>query len=146
MFRLLFASSLAPASRRLQAEFGQQHNGGMARKEVYCEDCGSYQPLIEHPPQKDAVNPYPWYDITCATCCSIIPTVKIVPDDKPLEPVEPAPKIRPLPKPPRCRGIPLGDGNYTGCAYGYGDVAPFSPPCDCPICNGSGLEAGFEAN
>lgn len=126
-----------------------RHNGSMPRKEVYCEDCGSYQPMVEHPPQKDSLNPYPWYDITCATCASIIATVKIVPDDKPVEPVEhdePPPKIRPLPKPPRCRGIPIGDGNYTGCAYGYGDVAPFDPPCDCPICNGSGLEGGFEGN
>ena len=45
---------------------------------------------------------------------------------------------RPLPDPPRCRGIPLGDGNYSGCAFGYGDVPPFTPPCDCPTCNGSG--------
>ena len=27
------------------------------------------------------------------------------------------PELRPLPPPPRCRGIPLGAGNYTGCAY-----------------------------
>jgi hypothetical protein len=46
----------------------------------------------------------------------------------------------PLPPPPRCRGIPLGDGHYTGCAYGYGDAPPFTPPCDCPTCNGSGFE------
>ncbi len=32
---------------------------------------------------------------------------------------------RPLP-PPRCRGIPLGDGNYTGCAYGYVDITPLT--------------------
>ena len=49
---------------------------------------------------------------------------------------------RPVPKPPRCRGIPIGDGNYTGCAYGYGDIVPFTPPCDCPVCNGSGIEGG----
>jgi len=49
-------------------------------------------------------------------------------------------EVRPLPKPPRCRGIPLGDGNFTGCAYGYGDVAPYDQPCDCPVCNGSGIE------
>jgi hypothetical protein len=41
------------------------------------------QPLIEHEPQTDQRNPYPWYDITC---CSIIATVQIVPDDKPVEP------------------------------------------------------------
>jgi hypothetical protein len=55
------------------------------------------------------------------------------------EPIE----VHPLPQPPRCRGIPIGDGNCTGCAYGYGDVPPFHPPCDCPICNGSGIEGGF---
>src|SRR5262249_41916451 len=54
--------------------------------------------------------------------------------------VDDDPEIRPLPDPPRCRGILLPDGNYTGCAFGYGDVPPFSPPCDCPTCNGSGYE------
>ena len=52
--------------------------------------------------------------------------------------------MRPLPPPPRCRGIPLGDGNYTGCAYGYGDLAPFTGPRDCPVCNGSGFEGPIE--
>ena len=52
--------------------------------------------------------------------------------------------MRPLPPPPRCRGIPLGDGNYTGCAYGYGDLAPFTGPRDCPVCNGSGFEGHIE--
>ena len=58
----------------------------MPRKEVYCEACGSYPPVVEHEPRQDALNPYPWYDITCATCCSIVATIRIVPDDKPLEP------------------------------------------------------------
>ena len=53
-------------------------------------------------------------------------------------------ELRPLPHPPRCRGIPLGDGNYTGCAYGYGDVAPFTGPRDCPVCDGSGFEGPIE--
>jgi len=47
---------------------------------------------------------------------------------------------RPLPTPPRCRGIPLGDGNFTGCLCGYGDVAPFAGVNDCPTCEGSGFE------
>jgi hypothetical protein len=38
------------------------------------------------------------------------------------------------------RGIPLGDGKYTGCLYGYGDLTPLTGPCDCPVCNGSGFE------
>lgn len=50
------------------------------------------------------------------------------------------PEVRPLPDPPRCRGIPLGDGNYTSCAYGYGDLTPFTGRYDCPVCNGSGIE------
>ena len=54
------------------------------------------------------------------------------------------PELRPLPPPPRCRGIPLGDGNYTGCAYGYGDVAPFTGPRDCHVCDGSGFEGPIE--
>jgi hypothetical protein len=49
-------------------------------------------------------------------------------------------EIRPLPAPPRCRGIPIGDGNFTGCAYGYGDIPPLTGPCDCPVCHGSGYE------
>jgi uncharacterized protein (DUF983 family) len=56
--------------------------------------------------------------------------------------VEPDSEIRPLPEPPRCRGISIGDGNYTGCAYGYGDLTPLTGPCDCPVCHGSGYE-GF---
>jgi hypothetical protein len=58
--------------------------------------------------------------------------------------VEEEPELRPLPPPPRCRGIPLGDGNYTGCAYGYADLAPFTGPRDCPVCNGSGFEGHIE--
>ena len=41
---------------------------------------------------------------------------------------------------PKCRGIPLGDGNFTGCAYGDGTAEPFRSPNDCPICNASGFE------
>jgi hypothetical protein len=40
----------------------------------------------------------------------------------------------------RRAGIPLGDGRYTGCAYGYGDFTPLTGPLDCPICEGSGIE------
>src|SRR6185437_13069248 len=47
--------------------------------------------------------------------------------------------------PPRCRGIPVGDGNYTGCAYGDGGLAPLTGPCDCPVCQGSGIEGGVWA-
>jgi hypothetical protein len=38
------------------------------------------------PNRRRRVNPYPWYDICCRTCYSIIATVQIVPDDKPIEP------------------------------------------------------------
>jgi uncharacterized membrane protein len=34
----------------------------------------------------DTVHPHPWYDITCGACVSVIATVQIVPDDKPLQP------------------------------------------------------------
>ena len=44
----------------------------------------------------------------------------------------------------RCRGIPLGDGHFTGCAYGDGDLTPLTGSCDCPVCRGSGIE-GFIA-
>ena len=58
----------------------------MPRKEVYCLTCGSNQPMVEREPVRDGLNPYPWDDITCGTCYSIIATVQIVPDEKPLEP------------------------------------------------------------
>ena len=70
----------------------------MARKEVYCENCKSHQPLIQPDPQKDVLNLYPWYELVCGTCYSIIATVQIVPDEKPLEPsaaVEPKLKLVP---------------------------------------------------
>ena len=51
--------------------------------------------------------------------------------------------IRPLPDPPRCRGIPLGNGDYTGCAFGYGDVPLFTLRYYCPLCRGSGIEGGL---
>ena len=35
-------------------------------------------------------------------------------------------------------------GTHTGCAYGYGDLAPFTGPRDCPVCNGSGFEGHIE--
>jgi hypothetical protein len=44
------------------------------------------QSADDRAPQTDHRNPHPWYDITCGTCCSIIATVRIVPDDKPVEP------------------------------------------------------------
>jgi hypothetical protein len=57
----------------------------MPRKEVYCENCDSYQPLVEHKLQADERNRYPWYDLTCETCSYIVATLQIVPDDKPVE-------------------------------------------------------------
>ena len=58
----------------------------MPRKEVYCENCTSDKPLVEHEPQTDDLNPYPWYDLQCGTCYSVIATIQIVPDDKLVEP------------------------------------------------------------
>ena len=58
----------------------------MPRKEVFCENCDSYQPVLEGEPQSDDRNPYPWYDIQCGTCFLISATLQIVPDDKPIEP------------------------------------------------------------
>ncbi len=55
------------------------------RKEIYCAKCRSDQPMLEVDPQEDDLSPYPWYDIVCGTCDWIIATVRIVPDDKPLE-------------------------------------------------------------
>ena len=52
--------------------------------------------MVEHQPIKDEMNAYPWYDIIGGACYSIIATVQIVPEDKPLEPsraVEYGPKL-----------------------------------------------------
>ena len=57
----------------------------MPRKELFCENCDSYQPMVEHEPITDERNPYPWYDVTCGTCAYIVATIQIVPDDKPLD-------------------------------------------------------------
>jgi hypothetical protein len=51
--------------------------------------------------------------------------------------------VRPIRPPRRCRGIPIGDRNYTGCAFGDGGAPPFTAPCDCPTCFGSGIEGGI---
>jgi hypothetical protein len=45
----------------------------------------------------------------------------------------------------RCRGIALGDGEYTRCAYGAGALRSITGPRDCPVCSGSGYE-DFVAN
>ncbi len=58
----------------------RRENEACPAKQVFCENCGSYQPMIEHEPQLDDPNPYPWFDITCGTCSSVICTVRIVPD------------------------------------------------------------------
>jgi hypothetical protein len=71
---------------RRSAEFVKAVKGSHMRKEVYCENCESDQPLVEHEPQTDEFNPYPWYDLTCGTCCCLIATIQIVPGDKPVEP------------------------------------------------------------
>ena len=44
----------------------------------------------------------------------------------------------------RCRGVLLGSGSFSGCAYGDGELTPLTGPCDCPVCRGSGIE-GFIA-
>jgi hypothetical protein len=67
-------------------------------------------------------------------------------DDDEFEELQRSAIIRPLPSPPRCRGIEIEPGRYTGCGYGYGDLPPFTGPCDCPTCNGSGIERGYEPN
>ncbi len=53
------------------------------------------------------------------------------------------PEIRPLPFPPRCRGVALGNGDYAGCPYGDGELRSLTRPCDCPVCHGSGFEGLF---
>jgi hypothetical protein len=57
---------------------------------------------------------------------------------------DPGAMSRPLPGPPRCRGIPIGDANYANCAYGYGDLPPFVGPCDCPVCQGSEIKGDLD--
>src|ERR1700716_96999 len=79
--KLFGALAVAATGTAALAERGESQS----RKEVYCEACGSNQPMIEHQAQKDDLNPYPWYDLTCGTCYSIIATIQVVPHDKPIE-------------------------------------------------------------
>jgi hypothetical protein len=44
------------------------------------------------------------------------------------------------PLPPRCRGVPLPNGGYSGCPYGSGELKVLTGDCDCPVCHGSGWE------
>jgi hypothetical protein len=57
-------------------------------KEVYCEDCWSFQPLMQSAAQSDTRNPSPWYDLLCDNCRSIIAALHLAPDNNPTEPSE----------------------------------------------------------
>lgn len=48
-------------------------------REIYCHNCASYQPLVEETLRQDHLNPFAWGDLVCATCHSIIATVRDVP-------------------------------------------------------------------
>src|SRR5262249_23665092 len=43
-------------------------------------------------------------------------------------------------RPQRCRGVPLDDGDFTGCLYGSGEARVLTGEGDCPVCHGSGYE------
>ena len=63
---------------------------GATRKEVYCEICGSYQPVVEREPHDRSLaqfpwHPYPCYDLTCGTCFYIVASLRIVPNDAPID-------------------------------------------------------------
>jgi hypothetical protein len=68
------------------------------RKVVYCENCGTinrWSSTEATEAQPDEFNQYPWYDITCGICCSIIASVRIVPDDEPIKPPSGAIELKP---------------------------------------------------
>jgi hypothetical protein len=48
-------------------------------------------------------------------------------------------KFSALPK-TRCRGIEIGDGNFSGCAYGDGAADGSLGDDACPACNNTGEE------
>ncbi len=50
----------------------------MKIKEVFCERCGGFQPLIEDEITKDDLNKHPWGDLCCGTCKFVLLTVRIV--------------------------------------------------------------------
>ena len=52
-------------------------NRRMPRKEIYCEACGSDQPMVEHEPQKGELNPYPSYDIPAAPAARSSPRFRL---------------------------------------------------------------------
>lgn len=39
----------------------------------------------------------------------------------------------------RCRGIEIGDGNFSGCAYGDGAADGSLGDDVCPACNNTGV-------
>ena len=47
------------------------HNDGTKEGAQNAKECAiSVPPMVEHELRTGELNPYPWYDITCATCCS----------------------------------------------------------------------------
>ena len=52
-------------------------------KQIYCECCGSFQPLVEEPMHEDSLNPYPWGDLICGTCRFVIATLREIPEPAP---------------------------------------------------------------
>jgi hypothetical protein len=51
--------------------------------------------MVEHEPQTDELSEYPWYDITCGTCCSIIASIRMVAEDTPIKPPSGPNKLKP---------------------------------------------------
>lgn len=46
-------------------------------KEIYCENCADFKPLIEEDPTVDDLNEYAWGDLLCGECKLIIATIRI---------------------------------------------------------------------
>jgi hypothetical protein len=51
--------------------------GRRPRKEAYCELCEQFTPLLEKPLQEDAQHEFPWGDLVCGECHSILLTVRL---------------------------------------------------------------------
>lgn len=44
--------------------------------EIFCDICGSFQPVIFEPLRQDDLNPDPWGDILCGSCQLVHKTLK----------------------------------------------------------------------
>ena len=46
-------------------------------REIYCQQCGDFEPLREDDPYIDVMNQDQWFDLICGKCMAVVTTVRI---------------------------------------------------------------------